>query len=761
MKKQPHSILTFFKYTFLSIIFVSLSFFLLFHFGFLSNFTTIKFDRSKLSYVNTQVKIFDNDNKEILINNEQVKDIQLNEVPSHLKNAFISIEDKQFYRHKGLNYKRILKAMLKNISSLKLKEGASTISQQLIKNTHLTNEKTFKRKINEMLLTQKLEKTLNKDQILTSYLNAIYFGSGSFGINQASQRYFSKDPKDLSLAESATLAGIIKSPNTYSPISNPEKCLQRRNIVLKEMLRDKKINQDEFDEAYKTNLNLNINRNFLGNNTYYNACIDEACKILKLNEKDLLLKEYQIYTYKNNELQTIVKKEILNSKAYTENINCDSCVLSIDNKTGGINAFYGKSDYDLLTLKRQPGSTFKPIISYAPAIEYNLLNPLTPILDEQLTIDGYTPKNYNNKYLGWTNAKDSLAKSLNIPSVKILNYTGIDRSKQFAENLNITFNPNDNGYSLALGGLTEGITIKQITNCYQSFANNGKFIPATFIKEIKTKSGKTIYSHTPIEKQVMKDSTAFLITDMLKESVKSGTCKKLKLKDYNLASKTGTVANINSKNKENTDVWNISYNPKNTLCVWFGSTKKDNLLPKNITGGNSPTLLAQNIYKQSNLKSTDFSIPLSVEEKEINSIDYFENKKVLLANENTPERYKIKGYFNKFNLPKEESTVFDKINKFEIQAKVNDNNEVEITFNPNKHLYYELYKQDDDYIEKIAEIRNKDTETTIYDKNIKIDNIYTYFIKAFYNTPINDFQQKENQISNYVKIFVAQKNPPL
>lgn len=750
-------ILNIVKYSFFSVIFLLLSIFFLFHFGFLNNFSSISFDKTKLSYANTQVEIFDNNSKPISNNTNLVKNITFNDIPKNLINAFVSIEDKSFFKHNGINYKRIIKASLKNLSSFKLKEGASTISQQLIKNTHLTNEKTFKRKINEVLLTKKMEQNLTKDEILTSYLNAIYFGSGAFGINQASQRYFSKEVEDLTLSECATLAGIIKSPKKYSPILNYNNCLKRRNLVLKEMYNDNKITKQEYENAIKEEILLNINKNFLGNNTYYSACIDEACDILKTTEKDLLLKEYKIYTYKDQSLQNILEKEINNYQYYTNGQNCDCCAISINSKTGGINAFYGKSDYDLINLKRQPGSVLKPIISYAPALEYNVISPITPILDEKININGYSPSNYKNNYYGWISAKESLSKSLNIPSIKILNYVGIDKAKKFAKNMGINLDKNDNGYSIALGGLTKGLTIKEISNAYQTFSNNGKFIYTGFIKEIKNKSGKTIYSHNNIGKQVMKDSTAYLTTDMLRGVVLNGTSRKLNLKNTYIAAKTGTVGVLNNAESKNSDVWNMSYTNNNVLGVWFGSTN-DSYLNKNITGGNTPTLLAQSIYKKANLKSSDFDKPDSVVEIELNQLEFINNQKVLLADDETPDRYKFKSLFAKCNTPKEKSTMFDNIDDFEVKANITENNEVKLTFKANKHLWYEIKKQSEDNIETIATINNKNDEVDIYDKNVKNGNFYTYFVVAHYN----NFLGKENlkkQISNSVKIFMAQNNP--
>lgn len=742
-------------YIFLSLAFICLMFFSLFHFGLLNNFSTLALDNDKLQYSSSNIDVYDSEDNLIKTDFSEQKNLDISEIPSVVVDAFISIEDKDFYKHNGVNYKRVISAMLKNISSLKVVQGASTITQQLIKNTHLTSEKTLKRKINELLLSKKLEENLSKDEIMTAYLNAIYFGNGAFGINQASQRYFSKDATKLNLEESAMLAGIIKSPKRFSPINNQEACLKRRNLVLNEMQKDGKITKEECESKKNEGLNLKVNKTFLGENTFYNQCVDEACKILNITEKDFLLKKYKINTYLDTKIQEKVKGEIENLQNYSKSADSDGLALLIDNKTGGIKAFYGKSDYNLLSISRQPGSVFKPIISFAPAIENNVISPLTPILDEKIDINGYSPKNYKNVYHGWTSAKKSLANSYNVPAVKILEYVGINNAKKFAQKMNVNFNDNDNGYSLALGGLTNGLNFKTLANCYQTFANGGKFVEASFVKSIQTNDGKVIYQNKENATQVMKDSTAYLITDMLKESVKSGTCKRLNGMSLEIASKTGTVASQNSTSNGNSDVWNFSYTPANTLCVWFGATKIS-ALDSSVTGANGPTALAQSLYKKCNFKNKSFLKPESVKSIDINEVEYLENNKILLAKENCPDRYKIKSLFAVDNLPTELSTMFDEIDDFRLEVTTVDETKASISLNAQKHLVYEIFRQSEDAIEKIAEIKNKQEKIDIIDDKISKGNFYTYYATAKY---LNEEKSINTKKSNEVKIFLAQKSP--
>ncbi len=728
-------------YTFLAIVFLGLAFFVSLEFDLLGFLSSEKFDKNKLTIDNAIVEMYDNNNSLVKIDLKEQKKIDFDELNSQTIDAFISIEDKNFYTHKGVNYKRMIKSTLKNLSKMKFVEGASTISQQLIKNTHLTSEKTIKRKLSELILAKKMEKVLTKKEIMTAYLNAIYFGNGTFGINQASQRYFSKSAKELNLAESATLAGMIKSPKLYSPTLNPENCIKRRNLVLNQMYLQEKIDKNSFEQAINTDLNLNQNKSFLGYNTYYNYAIDEACNLLNMSEKDLIIKGYKLVTFLDSKKQETIVNQIENEKL--NDIDC--LVVSLDNKSGGVSALYGKSDFNLSNVYRQPGSIFKPIISYAPALENNIISPLTPILDEKIDFDGYSPNNFTKKFYGWVSCKNALAKSLNIPSVKLLNYVGIDNAKKFASQM-IELDKYDNGFSLALGGLTKGVKIIDIANCYQAIANNGKKINARFIKYIKDKNGREIFCNFEREQQVMKESTAYLLTDMLKESVASGTCRKLSGLGLDIASKTGTVGD--SKKVGNSDAWNVSFTPQQTLCVWVGATSAEPL-PNSITGSNLPTKIAQGIYCNIEKDNQKFCPPPTVQEIEISQLDLAQNNVILLAPPYMPDRYKTKSLFASDNIPQEFSKRFDKIDNFTLNGKLN-NGVIELSLDAQKHLVYDIFRQNDDEMTTIATISNKQGIVTIQDVDVEKDNFYTYYAKATLLCDDTNLSTK----SSYVKFYI-------
>ena len=270
----------------------------------------------------------------------------LDKIPTHVVNAFLSIEDKKFFSHKGVNVPRMFKAFLNNIKSMSLKEGASTITQQLIKNTHLSFEKNLPRKLNEIVLSINLERQMSKNDILENYLNVIYFGSGAYGLENASQHYFSKPVQKLSVEEGALLAGIIKSPNKYSPISHPEKAKERRNMVLFEMKKDGFISGKEFHDLSQTELNLSLlttKKNKL--NSYSQSAIDEAIELLNMTERQLAISGYKIYTY-----QDLDKQIHLNNILAKTAFDSDYAVINIDPQTGGVLAYNASSNYKILNI---------------------------------------------------------------------------------------------------------------------------------------------------------------------------------------------------------------------------------------------------------------------------------------------------------------------------------------------------------------------------------------------------------------------------
>ena len=685
--------------------------------GLFKNFASKKLDENLLSVLNTPIEIYDNDNN-LIESDIYIKNlVTIDDLPEYVGDSFVTIEDKDFYKHKGISYKGIIRAMLNNIKNRSFAQGGSTISQQLIKNTHLSNKKTISRKIDEALLTQQLEDKFSKKEILQAYLNAIYFGQGTFGIEKASQKYFAKSAKDLTISESATLAGIIKSPLKYSPTQNYENCKKRRNLVLNEMFLAQKISKEELDKAINEEINLKITRTDLGENNYNNIAITTASKLLNIPEQELILGGYKIFTYQDKALQSKLESLIKNSTS-----DFDKLTAVIENKTNNVLAYAGNSKYNLSNKKMQPGSIIKPISVYAPALETKVVNTSSLLFDDKINIDGYSPKNYDNKYHGWVSVKESLAKSYNIPAVKLLEYVGIDKAKTYCKKFGLNID-NNNGYSIALGGLKDGIDFLSMANAYTVFANKGKIGTPNFIKCIKNKYGRTIYTSQQNQREIISEDNAYLITDMLQETVNVGTAKKLKdISNNNLASKTGTAGN----NKGNTDIWNITYSPKFTTAVWYGQTDK-NLMPQNYTGGNQPTLIAKEIVKFLDDK-TSFVMPKTITKKYISKIDLEEDKKVVLATENMEDRYKEIALFSSENCPKETSKKFENPSQITLSGSIKDD-KILLTFDAKKYLKYEIYKKEKDGDQLVQIIENKSGKQEITE-DLPIKNcIIEYYIK--------------------------------
>ncbi len=624
----------------------------------------MEINEDELSSSALSIRVFDSQNKPIKEDNEiNHAYASIDTLNDYTKEAFISVEDKTFYTHNGINPKRIIKAGINNFKSHSLKEGASTITQQLIKNTQLTSEKTYKRKIKEIALAQKIEKMYDKDELLEFYLNVIYFGNNCYGIESASNYYFSKSANELSLEESCTLAGMIKSPAKYSPIKNSENCLNRRNLVLKEMQKDGKISEEEYTIAKEKALSLNLNKTKINKlNSYSQASIDEAEKILGIPARQIAIGGYKIYTYQNEE-----KQKALENALGRQDIDADYAGIVIDNEKCAVSAYIGDSTYKILDAKRQPGSCIKPILVYSPALNEDIIYPCTQILDEKVTISDYSPKNVGNVYRGYISAREALSKSINVPAVKVLSYVGIEKAKKYAESMGLNFDEKDDSYTLALGGMTYGVNLTQLAGAYTTFANNGIYKAPRFVSFITDKNNKLVYINKTQGEKVLREDSAYLMTDMLKTCAQSGTAKKLASLDCEIASKTGTVGKSGSK--ENLDAWNISYTKDQTVGVWIGNLDNS---PIRYAGGNQPTEVVKNYFTEYK-DDSQFDRPDSVVEKKIDGIDLNENHRILLANHFTPDRYTQNELFSIFNLPSDISNMFAEVEKIKINSRVENN----------------------------------------------------------------------------------------
>ena len=587
-------------------------------------------DESKLETINPVCLIYDADGH-IVTNSKSTSFEHEENIPDKLKYAFIAIEDKRFYSHNGIDPKAILRAVKNNVKNGGIKEGASTITQQLVKNVYLSGEKTLNRKLKEIKLASIIEKKYTKDEILELYLNKIYFGEGAYGIKKAAEIYFGKECKNLTLEECATLAAIVKAPTFYDPFIHPDTCLDRRNLVLKEMLKQKEISETEYSAAKSKPITLTEKiRDDTKNFT--DEIIAEALKIIK-SDSASDLSGYKIYCGISSDYQSVIPAPTLPDEVK------DYSVLITENISGQIVGYRSTTGM----IKRVPASAAKPWLVYAPAIEENLISEATKILDEKTDFGGYSPSNANKTYAGYVNVKDALSKSLNIPTVKIANALGMDKIKNYAEKLEIEFTNND--LSVALGNLTGGVTLSELSSAYSPFTCDGQYKRSQFISKIISPSGKTIYDrdNEKVPTQVFSPGTCYIINDILRETARNGTAKKLASLPFAVYAKTGT----NGTSSGNSDAYCIAYTQDYTVSVWLGNSD-GSYMPNNVNGGGEPTNIAGEILKRlyNDKKPNSFIPPDDVAMVTIDKNAYDERHEQIIATNpkvNDPTFWYIKG----------------------------------------------------------------------------------------------------------------------
>lgn len=695
-----------------------------------SIYFSAKLNTDTIAAPKTRIELYDCEGK-LYENKTLNKYVPYDEISPNIIHAFIALEDKRFYNHKGIDFYRTMGALIKDIKYGSFKEGGSTITQQLAKNTQLTNEKTIRRKIKELRLSKLIEKKYTKNQIIEMYLNAIYFGNGIYGIDGACKNYFDKHPKDLTPSESAILAGIVKNPSKYSPKNNIENAIGRRNLVLKLMHEQGYINESEYNTA--VNENYIMPDNIFSDQIclpYYANVLHEASDILGISEKNLVSSDYKIYTYYNEAEQKILCNTILSEEYIAVNSNgfkAASASMLCDNKSGGIKAFYTNADINVFTMRRQVASTAKPIISYAPAIEKGLITPLSYVIDEKIDINGYSPKNYNNLYNGWITAETALAKSVNTVAVKLFNDAGKEYCFAIADKCGISLSKTD-GAAAALGGTTNGNSIVELSEAYMTLANYGVHKKNSFISKICDNYGKVLYERNQKTERAMSADTAFLITDMLKKTTQYGTASKLNGFTYAIASKTGTAQS--TKSSGNVDAWNVSYTTENTLAIWYGDLENKNNTSLEITGSSFPTLAAKRIYsKLKEPSESDFLIPNTIFNVTIDKYAAKKDHIIYLANKYTPEVYRQNGYFSIKNCPIETSPYFD-ITKIKFDLIKRDN---ELFISINSEGPYTFVLEKTDLLNGNVCLKNiSDTELCRIDTDNESKNrIYSYRLNVY------------------------------
>jgi len=587
--------------------------------------------------------------------------VDLNEVPEQVRNAFLAIEDPRFYQHHGLSLRGIARAAWSDLSSGSKREGASTITQQLVRISFLSPEKTMKRKIQEAVLALQVERRYTKDEILEMYLNNVYLGEGAYGIEAAAQTYFGKDVGKLELEEAAMLGGLPQAPSAYSPFREykPGAALSRRNTVLESMVKYNYISESQAEKAKAKELKLDT-REIAGRQYPYPYFLDYVTEKLveKYGETEVFKGGLKVYTSLDPKIQQIAEAAMArnanfpSSKADANGVmQPEGAVIILDPHTGQVKALVGgrehtqKRQWNRATqTTRQPGSAFKPIAAYGPAIEYKGFGPASVVDDIPVKYGSYEPRNFDGRYRGLITLRTALTNSVNMVAVKLLADTvGLGDAIKFASGLGIKLDPLAHGASMALGGLHDGVTPLQMAGAYGAFANQGVYLEPNVFTKVEKPDGVILEQPVPKQRKAMKDTTAFLITDMLKSVVQSGTGTGAQI-GRPVAGKTGTT-------DDGKDIWFVGYTPELVAAVWIGYDKPA-AMPQAF-GGTYPARIWQEIMSKA-LNDTpvkDFTHPAGIVTATV------DGKSGLLPGPNTPGDSLVTDLFAEGTVPTETDNV--------------------------------------------------------------------------------------------------------
>lgn len=527
-----------------------------------------------------------NGNVATQIQTNRTSGVEIENLPDHVKYAVIAIEDRRFYEHRGFDIIGIGRAFIKNIFAGRITGGGSTITQQLAKNALLSPEQTIKRKLEELFLAAKLEKTYEKDEILEMYLNQVYFGSGAWGIDQAAKTYFNKNIEDVSISEAALLAGLLQAPSAYNPFNHYDRAIERRNVVLGQMKEFGFITEEQYEKAKSEKIALQkggghfIKRDYP---YYVDAVLDEAINKYGLTQEEILTRGYKIYTEMDQNLQTSLEKVYKQDYLFPRGNGklVQSGAVLLDPKTGGVLAVVGgRGDYVFrgfnraTQLKAQPGSTLKPLAVYTAALEEGY-KTTSKLKDEKITYNKYTPTNSDGVYRGSVPMYEALQESINAPTVWLLNEIGLDKGINALKRFGIPLEDEDKYLGIALGGMHKGISPLILAEAYSTFPNEGKRKDSHFITKIVGPTGKVIAEHKSKTTKVTSKSVARDMTSMLLNVVEFGTGQATKISGVKIAGKTGSTQLPYDDLNGTKDQWFVGYTPNIVGAIWLGYDKTD------------------------------------------------------------------------------------------------------------------------------------------------------------------------------------------
>ncbi|MEH7237260.1 transglycosylase domain-containing protein [Bacillus sp. JJ1562] len=521
------------------------------------------------------------------------------EIPQIVKDLFINIEDQHFYEHLGFDISGIGRAALINLQNDSIDQGGSTITQQLARNLYLSNEKTYNRKLSELLYSYQLERTLTKEDILALYINAIYFQNGAYGIETASQLYFNQSIKDATLAKIAFLCSIPNNPSLYNPITNFSNTKERQERILKSLEEAGKISAEEYEIAIQEPIELAM-RESIDQYPDYTTYIYQEFEALIAEKEGFKAKFNSATDSKKEELQQDLDtkvKEVLESgiiietalnpiiqekaaesvEQYLPNNNVQGAAAVIDNTSNRIVAIVGGKNYEKFSFHRayqafrQPGSVIKPLLVYAPYFDLTGASISQTINANNFCKNGYCPRNYGGGQYGNVSLQTAFKYSYNTPAVRLLERIGIEHAFSYLDKLHFSNVVNeDHSLPAAIGGFTYGMSPLEMTNAFATFANNGQFVQAHGITRVTDLQGNILYEWDEQPIEVWSDSTNQKVRILLEDVVKSGTGKEAHFSSGYIGGKTGTTNDVK-------DLWFIGLTDKYTAGVWVGNDQNKSI----------------------------------------------------------------------------------------------------------------------------------------------------------------------------------------
>lgn len=549
---------------------------------------------------------------------KQITYIPLNQIPPAMQHAVISAEDQNFYSNPGFSVKGIIRAFLVNILAGKIVEGGSTITQELVKNSLLSQSQTFLRKYQELVLAYELNRRYTKQDILEMYLNSAYFGEGAFGIENASEAYFGKHTKDLTLPEAALLAGLLPAPSALSPLSNnPNLALKQQHLVLSQMVKTLYITKNDADSAEQTPIIYHPIKQINLNSLAPHFAIYVKNDIIKnFGEERVIRDGFVVQTTLDSAFQQYAEQTVENDVTkLSYNKASNGSAVALDPKTGEIKVMVGSVNWNnsqfgktnMAITPRQPGSSFKPIV-YAYALEHQYITPATILQDTKTVFPGkYEPHDFDESYRGPVTVRRALANSLNIPSVQIMQQVGVGNALWEAKQLGIhTLGADESKYGLSLVLGTGEVPLLDMAGAYSIFANEGVYNHPISVLQIKDKYQTIVYTHKSTPQHVLNDSTAYLITSILSDNIaRQEEFDGLLTISRPAAVKTGTTEKYR-------DALTIGYTPNLTIGVWVGNN--DNSSMDNVAGALGAAPIWRSLMEEylSNTPMTHFHQPESV-----------------------------------------------------------------------------------------------------------------------------------------------------